>query len=189
MAIITGMEIVDLLIMIAAIGFIFKDLFKKPIESGYDPLKHFAKNMQWENFKYAALATAPAIVLHEAAHKIVALSFGIPAVFHAAYEWLVLGIVIKLLNFPFLFFIPGYVSYSAAAAEPMQIAVIAFAGPAMNLAIFIFATIALKKDWFPKHRQIINLTKKINLFLFIFNMIPIPPFDGSHVFGNIIQAF
>ena len=31
-----------------------------------------------------------------------------------------------------------------------------------------------------------GLTKQINIFLFIFNMLPIPPLDGFSVFRNLI---
>ena len=187
MAIITAKELLDLVIMIAVIGFIFKDFFRKPITSGYDPLKFFSKNLSWENFKFAVIVTAPAIVLHEAAHKITAIAFGIPAVFHASYFGLMIGMFLKLMNFGFIFFIPGYVSFASSTASHLEIALIAFAGPLMNLLLFVLATVAIKRNWLPKHNQLLHLTKQINLFLFIFNMIPFPPFDGSHVFGNLLK--
>jgi Zn-dependent protease len=188
MAIVTLKEFIDLVIMIAVVGFIFKDVFRKPITSGYDPLKYFSKNLNWENFKWAIIVTAPAIVLHEMSHKIAAISFGIPAVFHAAYFWLGIGAVLKMLNFGFIFFVPGYVSYVAGLGAPLEMALIAFAGPGMNLLLFLFATLAIKNNWLPKYNQLLHMTKQINLFLFIFNMIPFRPFDGSHVFGNLINS-
>ncbi|HIH49009.1 TPA: hypothetical protein HA296_05395, partial [Candidatus Woesearchaeota archaeon] len=33
------------------------------------------------------------------------------------------------------------------------------------------------------------ITQKVNLFLFIFNMLPIPPFDGFTVFSGLYHAF
>jgi Zn-dependent protease len=33
------------------------------------------------------------------------------------------------------------------------------------------------------------ITSKINMFLFIFNMIPIPGFDGFQIISNIIRVF
>jgi len=33
------------------------------------------------------------------------------------------------------------------------------------------------------------LSRKINLFLFFFNLIPIRPFDGYGVFSNLYAAF
>ncbi|MBC8444116.1 site-2 protease family protein, partial [Candidatus Woesearchaeota archaeon] len=42
----------------------------------------------------------------------------------------------------------------------------------------------IKKRYIP----FLILTKKINLFLFIFNMLPIPFFDGGHFFSSILSA-
>lgn len=181
-------EFIDLLIMIAALGFIFKDIFKKPV-GPYDPLTYYKKKFNFENFKFAVMVTAPAIILHELAHKLVAIYYGLSATFHAHYFFLGLGIILKLLNFGFIFFIPGYVAHSGLATH-FQTAMIAIAGPLTNLALFGIATFFLKqKNIKKKYIPILILTKKINLFLFIFNMLPIPPFDGSHFFSNIIAAF
>ena len=85
MALVTLSEIMDLVIMIAAVGYIFKDMVRSTPKQ-FDPIKA-ATNINWHDFKFGILAAAPGIVIHEAAHKIVALSFGMQAVFHAAYYW------------------------------------------------------------------------------------------------------
>ena len=49
---------------------------------------------------------------------------------------------------------------------------------------------AVKNNLFPKKfNPALLLTSRINMFLFIFNMLPIPGFDGSKVFTGLIQAF
>jgi Zn-dependent protease len=181
-------EFIDLLIMIAALGFIFKDIFKKPA-GPYDPLTYYKKKFNFENFKFAVMVTAPAIILHELAHKLTAIYYGLSATFHAHYFFLGLGIMLKLLNFGFIFFIPGYVVHSGLATH-LQTAMIAVAGPLTNLALFGIAAFFLKqKNTKKKYIPFLILTKKINLFLFIFNMLPIHPFDGGHFFSSIISAF
>jgi len=86
--------------------------------------------------------------------------------------------------------VPGFVSYSGAVVEPLARALIAFSGPAVNLLLFLFATASIKRRWFKsKYLPILVLTKQINLFLFIFNMLPIPGFDGYKVFVGLIRAF
>src|SRR3989338_785598 len=102
-------EIRDVVVMTFAVGFIFMDVFRKPARQDYDPLLHYKPGFDWESLKYAALITAPAIIIHEIGHKIVALSFGMQAVFNAAYNWLGLGVILKLMNFGFIFFVPAYV--------------------------------------------------------------------------------
>lgn len=178
--IITLNEIIDIIIMTLALGFIFSGLFQRR--------RFMRRGFDFEGFKFATMVTAPAVVFHELGHKFIALIFGINAVFHAAYFWLLMGVMLKLANFPFIFFIPGYVSYPVGAGTHLQNALIALAGPLTNLIIFIIASLLLKKAKNKKQFLLIYLTKQINLFLFIFNMIPILPFDGGHFFYNIVKA-
>ncbi|MFH1439923.1 MAG: M50 family metallopeptidase [Candidatus Woesearchaeota archaeon] len=196
MAFISILEIIDIIIMTLAIGFIFKDWFKKPIFYHDDPIGAYHKQnkfINWDDFKFAIIVTAPAIIFHEFGHKFAAIVMGLYATFHAAYTWLGLGIVLKLVGAPFVFFVPAYVAHSAAAL-PWQSALIAFAGPAVNLLLWLGAAYILKTSKRTKklsHTTFValELTKKINMFLFIFNMIPIPGFDGWHVFSGLYGMF
>lgn len=186
-------EIMDLIIMTLAIGFIFKDAFPKPASKKYDPvqeLRNAAKGaVDYGSFLFAALIAAPGIILHEMAHKFVALFFGVQAVFHAAYTWLFIGVFLKMLNFGFIFFVPGYVEYPAASVTLIQSAIIAVSGPLINLILFAGAWAVLKHGKVKDKNKLLalHLTKNINLFLFIFNMIPIPPFDGYSFFYDLYR--
>ena len=189
MAVITINEIIDLAVMVAAIGFIFKDSFPKVYPKNYEPLQELRKkSLINTEFWQAVIAAAPAIVLHEAMHKIAAMAFGMQATFHAAYTWLGIGVAMKLLHAPMVFFIPGFVSYSGTASQYVQ-GIIAFAGPFANLLLFAFAAVALKRKILPKHAAALQITKQINLFLLIFNLIPIEPFDGAQVLRSIMTVF
>jgi Zn-dependent protease len=185
---ISPMEIFDAILMVFAIGFVFMDAFK-PIKTNEDILEKYLKKnkgFDWHAFWFAAMVTAPAIIIHEIGHKITALSFGLDAVFNAAYFWLILAVILKLVSFPFIFFVPAYVSISGSATA-LQQTLIAFAGPGINLILFITGYLVLKynKKLKIKHIQFWTLTKNINLFLFIFNMLPIPMFDGFTVFSGL----
>ena len=185
-------ELIDLVIMIGVIGFIFKDMLPVRDIKNYEPLDEFKnkKSFLGEGFKNAVIVTAPAIALHELGHKLSAISFGLEATFHAAYTWLGIGLLLKLFNAPFLFFVPGFVSYTGIAVEPLARAFIAFSGPLVNLLLFLLATVAIKQRWFDsKYLPLLVLTKQINLFLFIFNMIPLGFFDGAQVLRSLMQAF
>lgn len=189
MALITIPELFDMLIMTAVVGYIFSSVFKKPVAEDYDPLKHYKPGFDWNNFYYAAAVTAPAIILHELAHKFVALSFGMQATFQAAYFFLILGLVLKLINFGFIFFVPAYVSI-VGTGTALQFALTAGAGPFMNLIMWLLALFFIKyKLLDQKYTPALMLMSKINMFLFIFNMLPIPGFDGSKFFLGIIQTF
>lgn len=182
-------EIVDVIAMTLVVGYIFKDSFKRPVKEDYDPLTHFKAGFDVDDFKFAVLVTAPAIILHELGHKFVALGFGLEAQFHAAWVFLALALMMKLMNFGFIFIVPAYVSILGNATL-LESGLISFAGPFVNLALWLFAALALKRRLFnKKYNAALFLTSKINMFLFIFNMLPIPGFDGSTVFAGLVRAF
>jgi Zn-dependent protease len=189
MALFTFSEIFDIIVMTVVVGYIFSDMFKRPVSEDYDPLTHFKAGFDIENLKFAAMVTAPAIIFHELGHKFVALNFGLEAQFQAAWVFLGLALVMKMMNFGFIFIVPAYVSI-IGRATPLEFGLVALAGPAVNLILWLGAAFALKKNLFPrKYDAMIALTSKINMFLFIFNMLPIPGFDGSKVLTGLIGAF
>ncbi len=187
MAILTIHEAIDLVIMTAAVGFIFYDTFQR-----FRPHRHdiyLGKRFDLNDFLFACLITAPGIILHELAHKFVAMAFGLAATFKAAYSWLGIGLAMKLLNFGFVFFVPGYVQIQGTT-ESINLAAIAFAGPFLNLVLWFVPWLLFKLDKVPrKYAAIAYLTKQINGFLFIFNMIPLPFFDGFKVYDGLIKTF
>ncbi len=186
-------EIFDIIIMTFAIGFIFKDVFRyAPKVEVFTPEYYISKsNFKWNDFWFAVAVVAPSIIFHEFGHKFVALAFGMTAVFHAAYTWLAIGVVLKLIGIGFIFFVPAYVSIMGAGV-PSQMALVAFAGPAVNLVFWLGAKLALKYQKKLKltrfHEHLLFLVSKINMFLFIFNMLPIPGFDGWSVFSYLFKA-
>lgn len=189
MPLFTLWEIFDIIIMTIVVGYIFSGVFKKPSFDNYDPIKHFKSGIDFTDLKFAVLVTAPGIILHELGHKFVALSLGLSATFKAAYTFLALGVLLKLMSFPFIFFIPAYVSIIGQASA-LESAMIAFAGPAINLILWLGSLLLIKGKIAPKKwNPVLLLTSRINMFLFIFNMLPIPGFDGSKVFMGLIGAY
>lgn len=195
MALITLIEIWRILIMSLGIGFIFSFFIqkKRTPEDILDRYKRggFASRINFDNILFAAMIAAPGVILHELAHKFIAISFGLDATFFAAYTFLALGVVLVLAGFPFVFFVPGYVSISGFGT-PLQYSIIAFSGPAANLVMFLIGWAVLEKKPFKLSRNSAyawTLFKRINLFLFVFNLLPIPGFDGWSVYSNLIRAF
>lgn len=177
----------------------------KPVKKvSEDILEKYTKksySFDWHSLWFAALITAPAIILHEFGHKITALSFGFTSTLHAACSTAniagggffdfycgltIVSIVLKIVNFGFIFFIPAFVE-TVGNATVLQHTLISVAGPLVNLALFLITLIILKthKKLSLKMMNFLTLTKNINLFLFVFNMIPIPGFDGFNVFRGI----
>ncbi len=182
----TFQEIIDITIMIAAAGFIFMNMLSQQVLGG------MRRAFSWHDFYFACLVAGPAIVLHEIGHKFSALSFGISATLHAPYLWLAAATVLVLIKFPIIFFVGGYVEH--AGGTWLQNSIISFSGPLINLVLWLGALAILKNKKFSrkinkKYIPLVYLTKQINMFLFIFNMLPIPGFDGYAFFLSIYHVF
>lgn len=129
----------------------------------------------------AALAVALGFFLHEMAHKVMAKKYGCWAEFRAYYNGLLLALIMSL--FGFLFAAPGAV-YIAGNVTKEQNGKISIAGPATNIAIaFVCLPFALIEG-FP---SIVSTVAAglifFNSFLAVFNMVPVPPLDGSKVWA------
>ena len=179
-------ELFDLIIMTIAIGYIFSTFIKKPVNYS-DPLEYY-KNPWLENLKFGIIVAAPAVVLHEIAHKFVAISFGATATLHAPLFWYMLIILLTLVNFPIIFFVGGYVTHTPLAALPSTI--VALAGPLTNLILWaLFVSLIKFKLVKKEYYKAIIMSAKINLFLGIFNLIPLPGFDGYNALMSLISLF
>lgn len=192
-------EILDIVVMTIAVGFIFGKSFskaktiKKEGDDDYDPIE--AARNQYEiagvnlqGILFAMAVAAPAVILHEFGHKFMAMAFGYTATFHASYGGLAIGVLIRLMNLPFIILVPAFVRYSATPG--FQTALVALAGPLMNFVLMATAFLILKlgnvdKKYFP----LLILTMKINMWWGLFNLIPILPFDGGHVVRGLMAGF
>ena len=101
MVLITLKEILYFAILTLVVGFIFTGLFTHRPKTIYDRIRK-KRRFNLEDFKFAILVTAPAIVLHELAHKFVAMSYGFEATFELFPLGLVIGVVLKLISSPFI---------------------------------------------------------------------------------------
>jgi Zn-dependent protease len=184
----TVREFLDVIVMTLAVGYIFSDLLSRfrPVK---DPLLEYAKGtFTWENLKFSIFATVPAVLLHELAHKFLAIYFGMQATFHAAYYWLGLGVILKMMSFPFIFFVPAFVSITGVGSV-LQHSLVAFAGPATNALIWLLSSLLMKVKSNRRYYPLLFLTGKVNMFLFILNLLPIPSFDGFTFFSGLYDLF
>lgn len=180
-------ELIDIIIMSLAIGYLFSDVFKSPIKND-DPIAHY-KSETWNNIKHAAMIAGVAVVLHELAHKFVAMAFGAQAVLYAPYGFYLFVILLKLVGFPLLFFVGGFVAHTPLPYG--ESAIVALAGPLVNIILWGGITLAIKHRKIKKKGYLTYAVPfaKLNLFLGIFNLIPIPGFDGWSVFYNLFKLF
>ncbi|WP_207589228.1 metalloprotease [Halomontanus rarus] len=120
-----------------------------------------------------------AFLLHELAHKVVAIHFGQVAEFRADYQMLFLAIMSALIGF--LFAAPGAV-YHRGRITVRENGLISLAGPLTNhgLALLFLPLLLFGPGVLGRVGQ---LGVWINLFLAAFNMIPFGPLDGKSVWN------
>lgn len=181
MAFITLFEVMGILIVTAVVGYIFSS-FISMYRGGFGPLT-------LDDYKLSIMIAAPAIILHEMGHKFVGLAFGLPSVFNVFWEGLGLALILRWINSPILLLAPAYVTVPNAL--PIQSALIAFAGPAVNLVLWLGSAYYLKhaKNLKRSVMLALGLARQLNKWLFIFNMIPIPPLDGFNVVSSLYHVF
>jgi len=179
---ITPEEIFYIVVLVFALGYIFAGYIKYPVQHIMN------RKQEWQNIKFAAMIAAPAVILHELGHKFTAMAFGLPAIFKIFWGGLGLGIILRLMSSPFLIIAPGYVTVPVGTA-PTPMMLIAFAGPFVNLALWLGSAYYIRTHKRLKQKTLVALlvTKKINMILFLFNMIPFPPLDGSKVLFGLIE--
>lgn len=175
-------ELKDILISTLALGFIFTWNWNL-----------FSTNLP--GFFFIAVLTTAIVALsfipHELMHKFFANKYHC----HAKYEMWKTGLLIALAlavisNGSFVFAAPGAVViyttfYSRHGLEHTRLtsrqnAIISAGGPLTNIAIaavFVLLSYIGISDSFGLFTQII----KVNSFLAMFNLLPIPPLDGSKI--------
>ncbi|MEM2874272.1 MAG: hypothetical protein QW063_02405 [Candidatus Nanoarchaeia archaeon] len=185
MSMLTAWELVQIIVTIVAVGFIFSGRWHKPhpIEYGIGKKETF-----WDSLRCGIAIAAPAIIMHEMAHKFLALGYGLSASYAASWWGLSVGIALKFLAPGFIFFIPGYVLVTGTGTA-LQFGLVALAGPLTNLILFGLFWFLAAKDVAPEYSVVWQIGKQINLWLFVFNMLPIPGLDGFKFYTSIWQTF
>jgi Zn-dependent protease len=130
-------------------------------------------------FLASLLTVGVGFLLHELAHKLVAIHYGQMAAFKADYGMLGLAVLGGLAGF--LFAAPGAV-YHSGRVTPREHAFIAVAGPLVNVALAaVFAVPWLLTGGVGIVGEAAQLGVTVNAILAGFNMLPFGPLDGRKV--------
>jgi Zn-dependent protease len=132
-----------------------------------------------QSFPIILLTVGLGFILHEVAHKLVAIRFGCKAFYKMWVEGLVLAVFLAVITGGrFIFAAPGAVYIFKHGLTRRENGLISIAGPATNIALaFIFLFIM----FIPALSELGAWGFRINLFLAMFNLLPFPPLDGSKV--------
>ncbi len=164
-------ELRDLVVAWLALGLAFSLLYV-PV-SATTIVDVLASAPFLEEFALSLATVGVAFLLHELAHKVVAVRFGQHAEFRADFGMLALAVAGGLAGF--LFAAPGAVHHRGRIT-PREHGLIALAGPLTNVAL---AVVSL--SLFVVVPDIAWRGLYINVLLAGFNMIPFGPLDGATV--------
>jgi Zn-dependent protease len=184
-------EILYLVITVFVVGYIFSGVIKHPFKKqDEDAIFNRYKFFDWEDIKWGIIVAAPAVILHELAHRIAGVAFGLTTYYEIWITGMLIGIGLRAVNSGFMFLAPGYVVI-LGSATPLQASLTAFAGPFVNLILWLGSYFILKysKNISHKTQLILIMTQQINKWLFIFNMIPLPPLDGFNTIEPLLHIF
>lgn len=130
------------------------------------------------------------VIFHELAHGLVALWFGDKTAKDAGRLSLNPMVHLSPMGIAMLFFVgfgwakPVPVDYSRLGRSRLGSISVAFAGCMTNIAIATLAILLLRlkiMEMHPTAASFLSILAKINITLGAFNLIPIPPLDGSKV--------
>jgi Zn-dependent protease len=155
-----------------------------------------------ELFLYLAPIIIASLVLHELAHAVVATRLGDPTpredgrltVNPLAHldplGTLMFGVTYFLSSVIFGWAKPVHVQPAYFRRPQQDMALVALAGPATNLVIAVVCAAALVHaglELGDDLRLLLARVYEVNLVLALFNLIPVPPLDGSRLVGAFMD--
>ena len=140
-------------------------------------------------------------IIHEVMHGYAADRLGDPTARYAGrltlnpiphldpFGSVILPVLLSFSGSPIFFGWAKPVPYNPYNLRPGRFseAIVAGAGPASNLTIAILFGMVIRLGLFPQEiNAILFLIVVINMMLFLFNLIPVPPLDGSKILSGVL---
>lgn len=179
----TKEETRDIIIAVIALTIFYSLSITRPLGWSLDNLLFFAP--------IAFVAVGIGFILHELGHKIVAQKFG----FFSEFRRWDYGLILGLLTIPigYMIFAPGAVYFGSYGrmVTTEENGKISIAGPIVNIilaVIFLALTLTIRPYLSIENASIMYiilitlvLAFNVNSFLALFNLLPLPPLDGSKI--------
>lgn len=142
-------------------------------------------------------------VIHEVMHGVAADSLGDKTARYAGrltlnpiphldlFGSIILPLILALSSSPFFFAWAKPVPYNPFNLKPGRFseAIVAIAGPLSNLVIALITGFLIRLNAFSADvTAILFIVVAVNIMLAVFNMIPIPPLDGSKVLSSLLPG-
>ncbi|MBI5457703.1 site-2 protease family protein [Candidatus Kaiserbacteria bacterium] len=139
-------------------------------------------------------------IIHEVMHGVAADKLGDPTARYAGrltlnpiphldmFGSIILPLVLALSQSPFFFGWAKPVPYNPYNLRPGRFseAIVAGAGPASNLVIALIGGLIIRSGLLSAGNDIVFLIVVVNVMLCFFNLIPVPPLDGSKVLAALL---
>jgi Zn-dependent protease len=144
------------------------------------------------------------ICLHELAHGYVAIRCGDDTPRLSGH--MTLNPFVHIPPMAWILFIISGITWGLMPINPSRFrrtideAYVAFAGPAVNL-ILVALCILLNSSWITTAKPLVSdqtfnnvaiflhIGAKLNVVLFVFNLLPVPPLDGSRILATFFRGF
>jgi Zn-dependent protease len=147
------------------------------------------------NFVLVFVMTIGSICVHELCHGLAALAQGDDTPVRRGH--MTLNPVVHLGWQSIVFLLIAGMAWGAMPVNRLKFrsakwgeVLVAAAGPLANLALALLAVLLIKGGWVSSTfgRPVMMMMARINLKLFVFNMLPIPPLDGFSVFSEVFPG-
>lgn len=157
--------------------------------------------MQWEQLLFYFLIIVPSAIIHEYAHGWMADRLGDPTARYAGRLTVDPRVHIDLFGTIILPFILSFSGFMFAYAKPVPFnpynlrdqkwgpALVGLAGPLSNFLLAASFALLLRVLPAASFTPFLEIIVRANVLLMVFNLVPIPPLDGSKILYGFLPEY